>query len=173
MAAYRHLKRIIVVQALFEWEFYEEKVKPEEVLEYAFQETMNYARSKMKELPAQKIEEQHFEVDEWTKGLMMGVVEKIKVLREMLTKYAPEWPLSKIATVDRAILYVGIYELLFSVDVPEVVVINEGVEVAKAYGGNNSSKFVNGVLNSVYKNEKREGEEKKDVNVENDGKQAE
>ncbi len=68
---------------------------------------------------------------------------------EVMQKQAPEWPVERIAPVDRAILEIGIFEILHSDDVPPIVAINEGVEIAKTYGDMNSAKFVNGVLSSV------------------------
>ena len=66
---------------------------------------------------------------------------------------APEWPISQITIVDRNILRIGIYELMFGKrnDVPPKVAINEAIELAKSFGGNSSGKFVNGVLGSLYK----------------------
>lgn len=158
MAAYRHLKRIAVTQALFEWEFYSNEVdekKAQDSLAYAYQETMSYAIGKEKEIVGQKFEPKQYTPDEWTVSLLQGTLQNIVAIRTLVTKYAPEWPLAKIAPVDRVILYLAIYELVFSNETPEVVVINEAVEIAKAYGGQNSSKFINGVLNSIYQKEKR------------------
>ena len=67
---------------------------------------------------------------------------------QIITKHAPDWPLEKIASHDRAVLYLGVYELMYT-DVPPAVVINEAVELAKEFGGDRSSKFINGVLSSV------------------------
>ncbi len=81
--------------------------------------------------------------------LLEGILRKNSDIREILQKEAPEWPIEKIAPVDRAILEMGIYEIMFSGDVPPIVAINEAVEIAKNYGDLNSPKFVNGVLSSV------------------------
>ncbi len=70
----------------------------------------------------------------------------------ILQPLAPEWPLSQIARIDRAILRIGIYELEFESDVPPKVVINEAVELAKSFGSDNSSKFINGVLGTALRN---------------------
>lgn len=64
---------------------------------------------------------------------------------------APEWPVDQIAKIDKVILRIGVYELLIKKDVPPKVAINEAVELAKAFGGENSSKFVNGVLGTIYR----------------------
>ncbi len=164
MAAYRHLKRITVIQALFEWEFYSAEVdakKAQESLEYAYQETMSYAVGKEKEIAGQEFKPKQYKPDEWTASLLDGTIKNIDKIRELVVQYAPEWPLDKIAPVDRVILYLAIYELVFSDETPEIVVINEAVEIAKAYGGQNSSKFINGVLNSIYQKEKRTSQAEK------------
>jgi len=84
---------------------------------------------------------------------MKGVLERKDDLDKIITKAAPDWPLEKISNVDRNILRIGLYELLFSDknEVPPKVAINEAIELAKSFGGENSSKFVNGVLGAVYK----------------------
>jgi len=84
---------------------------------------------------------------------MKGVLKNRKEIERIITKYAPEWPVEKIAKVDRAILEIGIYEIVFSPEVPEVVAINESIEMAKFFGDDNGSKFINGVLSSVMKGE--------------------
>ena len=75
---------------------------------------------------------------------------------------APEWPIEQIARMDRAVLHIGVYELLYDSSVPPKVVINEAVELAKAFGGDNSSKFINGVLGTVLRDkEKQDAKTKK------------
>jgi ADP-ribose pyrophosphatase YjhB (NUDIX family) len=85
--------------------------------------------------------------------LYRGVIAKRSELDEIITKAAPDWPLEKISVVDRNVLRIGLYELLFSdrSEVPAKVAINEAIELAKSFGGENSGKFVNGVLGAVYK----------------------
>lgn len=78
-----------------------------------------------------------------------GVLKNLKKIHKIISENAPEWPVDKIAPVDRAILEIGVYEIVYSDDVPPVVAINEAIEVAKVYGDTNSPKFVNGVLSSV------------------------
>ena len=78
------------------------------------------------------------------------LVEKL-ILDETIQPIAPEWPIDQIARVDRTILRMAVYELTESKDVPPKVVINEAVELAKAFGSDNSSKFVNGVLGTAYR----------------------
>jgi N utilization substance protein B len=90
---------------------------------------------------------------EFMTNLLKGVTKKQKVLDEIIKKAAPEWPIDKISGVDRNVLRIGLYELLFGdrEDVPPKVAINEAIELAKSYGGENSGKFINGVLGAVYK----------------------
>ncbi len=87
------------------------------------------------------------------KKLTEGIIRKYPDLDKIFTKAAPDWPLEKIATIDRNILRIGLFELLFGdkLEVPPKVAINEAIELAKTYGGENSGKFVNGVLGAVYK----------------------
>lgn len=85
--------------------------------------------------------------------LVFGVLAKRDIIDEIIKKAAPEWPLEKIDAINRTILRLGIYELLFGEEfgTPKKVAINEAIEMAKAFGGENSRRFVNGVLGSIYK----------------------
>jgi N utilization substance protein B len=135
--ANRHLSRSIVLQTLFEWDFSDEnKSKIDEVL-----------KRNLKEFAP------GHEDDAFVFSLIDQVFKKQKVIDEIIEKAAPEWPLSKISTIDRNILRIGLAELLFGdrKEVPPKVAINEAIELAKTFGGENSSKFVNGVLGAVYK----------------------
>ena len=135
MASYRHLARTCVMQAIFELEF-RDKGKSEAILERTLDEF------------APKLSSKEFAFD-----LLKGVLKNNKAIIGIIEKYAPEWPVEKIAKIDRAILEIGIYEVVFSSEVPEVVAINEAIEMAKHFGDDNSSKFINGVLSSVMKGE--------------------
>lgn len=86
---------------------------------------------------------------DFAQKLFEGVIKHKKQIIKYIKEFAPAWPVEKIAPVDRAILEIGIYEILHMEDVPPVVAINEAIEIAKEYGDTNSSKFVNGVLSSV------------------------
>ena len=132
MASYRHLARICVMQTLFAHEFHG-KNDPSELLKFVLKDF------------APQITTLDFPL-----GLLKGVLKENPHLEKQIRKYAPEWPLEKIAPVDRACLKIGIYELLYSKDVPPVVAINEAIEIAKTYGDLNSGKFINGVLSSIY-----------------------
>ncbi len=135
--ANRHLSRSIVLQTLFEWDF-------------DAAEDINF-----KEILDRNIKEFGPGLDDslFMKDLFLGIIEKKSVINEIIEKAAPDWPLDKISIVDRNILRIGLYELLFSdrKQVPPKVAINEAIELAKSFGGENSSKFINGVLGGVYK----------------------
>lgn len=131
MASYRHLARTCIMQTLFAVEFNKNndpKITLEEILEEF----------------APKLSETDFAYE-----TLEGVLKHREDILKTIENYAPEWPVDKIARVDRVILEIGIYEIMYSQDVPPVVAINEAVEIAKHYGDKNSPKFVNGVLSSV------------------------
>lgn len=78
--------------------------------------------------------------------LVYGVLEHRDEIDAKLIKYAPEWPLEKIATIERVILEIALFELIFTSGIPHAVIINEAVEIGKSYADANSNKFINGVL---------------------------
>ncbi len=84
---------------------------------------------------------------------LKGVLDNREKIVKIIQEHAPQWPVDKIARVDRAILEVGVFEIVFSSDVPPVVAINEAVEIAKKFGDDSSHKFINGVLSNVMKKE--------------------
>ncbi|MBP6854801.1 MAG: transcription antitermination factor NusB [Candidatus Pacebacteria bacterium] len=135
--ANRHLSRSIVLQSLFEWDF---NGKQDDII-----------------VPILKRNESEFGpgLDDFTfiENLAELVLKKRSIIDEIITKAAPDWPIDKISVVDRNILRLGLAELLFGnrEEVPPKVAINEAIELAKAFGGETSSKFVNGVLGAVYK----------------------
>lgn len=131
MASERHILRSIVVQTIFAWEFHGGSVN--EILAYNL---VNGGKGVVDKT--------------FATHLLNRVVENRKVILKKIKKYAPEWPLDKIAGVDRAILELSMAELLFDKDMPALVAINEGIELAKDFGNENSSKFINGVLSSLY-----------------------
>lgn len=136
MASNRHLGRIIALQTLYEEEFRREAGDTEFDLEEVLQR--NVSRY------AEMVEDVDF-----IHGLVKGVLNIAAELDAILQPIAPEWPIDQIARMDRLVLRMGLYELLHGDGVPPKVVINEAVELAKAFGGENSSKFVNGVLGTV------------------------
>lgn len=85
--------------------------------------------------------------------LVNGVISKIKDIDVIIEQAAPEWPIDKITIIDRNVLRIGLYELLYGKkdEVPPKVAINEAIELAKTFGGESSGKFINGVLGTVYK----------------------
>lgn len=93
------------------------------------------------------------EESDLVRKLVRGVVEKQKDLDPLIEKCAPEWPIDQIAVVDRSVLRLGIYELVYGKydEVPPKVAINEAIELAKTFGGESSSRFINGVLGTIYR----------------------
>jgi N utilization substance protein B len=98
---------------------------------------------------------------EFIEKLVAGVTKHSAQLDVKLQPVAPEWPIEQIARMDRLVLRIGLYELENEADVPPKVVINEAVELAKAFGGDNSSKFVNGVLGTLLRQREGGNEPKK------------
>ena len=135
--ASRHLSRSVAMQSLYEWDFRGKKM--ELLPEIVAHNTREFAPG---------IEETEFIPD-----LVNGVIAKVSEIDKIIEKAAPQWPLDQIAMVDRAVLRLGIYELLFGnhEEVPPKVAINESIELAKTFGGNASGKFVNGVLGTIYR----------------------
>src|SRR6266550_8130770 len=140
MSANRHLGRIVALQTLYEQDFRREVNDPGLDLEDVL--ARNIARYE------ETIEDKAF-----IEALVHGVDSKEADLDDIIRPVAPEWPIEQIARMDRIILHIGVYELLFEEGVPPKVVINESVELAKAFGGDNSSKFINGVLGTVLRNQ--------------------
>jgi len=138
MASYRHLARIAVMQTIFECEFIG-KGDPDKV----FLKPCERLAYNIRQL-ASKIKDASF-----AEETLNGLLKKQGKIYEIIQKNAPEWPIEKIAPVDRAILEIGVYEIAFSKDIPPVVAINEAIEIAKVYGDTNSAKFINGVLSAV------------------------
>jgi N utilization substance protein B len=135
--ANRHLSRSIVMQTLFEWDF--RGLSADMIEEVLLRNTEEFAPG----------------VGDFSfmKSLTTNVLAKREDIDKIIEKAAPEWPIAKIGVVDRNILRLGLYELLFSdrSEVPAKVAINEAIELAKTFGGETSGKFVNGVLGAVYK----------------------
>lgn len=133
MASYRHLARIAVMQTIFEFEFHQkDDLDTNSMLAYNIQQLS----SKIKET-------------DFANNTLEGVLKNLSKIRDIIAENAPEWPVEKIAPVDRAILEIGVFEIVYSEDVPPVVAINEAIEIAKVYGDTNSPRFINGVLSSV------------------------
>jgi len=135
--ANRHLSRSIVLQTLFQWDFNSAPV--DSVADMLETNAHEFAPG----------------LGDFTfmANLVHGILEKQEKLDAIITEAAPDWPLSKISTVDRNILRIGLFELLYSSreEVPPKVAINESIELAKSFGGDSSGRFINGVLGAVYK----------------------
>lgn len=138
MASNRHLGRIVALQTLYEQEFRLECGDMTFQLDEVLLRNINRY--------SETIEDKDF-----ITALTSGVSEKMADLDEALKPLAPDWPIAQIARMDRIVLRIGLYELTYSKSVPPKVAINEAVELAKAFGGDNSSKFVNGVLGTAYR----------------------
>jgi N utilization substance protein B len=136
MASNRHLGRIIALQTLYEEEFRRDAAD----VDFDLDEVLTRNISRYSEMVD--------DVD-FVRDLVNGVIKHTPDLDATLQPIAPEWPIDQIARMDRTVLRMGLYELLHARDIPPKVVINEAVELAKAFGGENSSKFVNGVLGTV------------------------
>lgn len=91
--------------------------------------------------------------DRFARELVQGVREYQERLDELIGRYAPDWPVDQIAIIDRNVLRISMYEILMSDDTPTKVAINEAVELAKRFGSDSSSRFVNGVLGSLVADE--------------------
>lgn len=134
--ANRHLARSTVLQTLYEWDFSGGKINLEKSLQ---RNTNEFAPGA--------------ECDNFMRALLEGITKKQKDLDDVISSAAPEWPIEKISIMDRNILRIGLFELLFANrnEVPPKVAINEAIELAKKFGGETSGKFINGVLGAVYK----------------------
>ena len=151
----RHLSRSIAMQSLYEWDF---NGKKSENLE-------KIVDKNIKEFGP------GLEDDSFVRQLVNGVIKSISQLDQIIEKAAPEWPIDQINIVDRNVLRIGLYEILYSKkeEVPPKVAINEAIELAKNFGGESSGKFINGVLGTVFK-EINEAEAKKEENKKTENK---
>lgn len=137
----RHLSRTVAMQILYEWDFHE--------------------GSQLQKIVTRNIELFADELDkEYVITSVEGVKTNLKKVDDLIIQVAPDWPIDQVAYVDKAILRLSIYEILYNTEVPPKVAINEAVELAKTFGGENSSKFINGVLGTIYRSSGRyQGEE--------------
>lgn len=135
--ASRHLSRSVAMQSLYEWDF---RGRKEEMLPEIIERNITEFAAGMEDTT-------------FIRDLVNGVIERIDDLDKIMEKAAPQWPLDQIAIVDRNVLRLGLYELLFGKrdEVPPKVAINEAIELAKSFGGESSGKFINGVLGTVYR----------------------
>jgi N utilization substance protein B len=138
MASNRHLGRIVAMQTLYEHDFRggdDSTLAVEPILKRNLDEFRS------------SIDDTNF-VEDVVDGVHRNQVQ----IDEIIGPAAPEWPVEQIAKIDKIVLRIGVYELMIKRDVPPKVAINEAVELAKTFGGENSSKFINGVLGTIYRN---------------------
>lgn len=144
--ASRHLSRSVAMQSLYEWDF------------------LGMEKEKLESITEKNIEDfgKGLESNDFIWSLVNGVEDKIESIDKIIEKTAPEWPINQINILDRNILRIGIYELLYEKvdEVPPKVAINESIELAKNFGGESSRKFVNGVLGTIYRELINETDEK-------------
>jgi len=139
MASNRHLGRIVALQTLYEYEF--RKQSADDTVDVGEILHRNLARY-----------ESAIDDKDFVESIVNGVIKNQDSLDAQIQPIAPEWPIDQIARIDRNILRIGLYELLHQAKiVPPKVAINEAVELAKAFGSDNSSKFINGVLGTAYR----------------------
>lgn len=139
MAANRHLGRIVAMQALYE---------------YFVRSSLKDPNLSISDITARalSVHKENIQDTEFVKAVISGVVEKLDELDGVWLPFATNWPLDQIPTVEVSIIRLAVYELKFPYqDVPYKVAIDEAVELAKQFGGDNAAKFINGVLGSVYK----------------------
>ena len=154
--ANRHLQRSVAMQVLFEWDF--QGCHDENIEEVIAHNVAEFAPG--------------MEHCDFTKTLVAGALENQDNIDALIEKCAPEWPLDQVTIIDRNILRLGIFELMYGNydEVPPKVAINEAIELAKAFGGDSSARFVNGVLGTIYR---EMGEPMKDDTGKKDKEKAE
>jgi transcription antitermination protein NusB len=167
--ANRHLSRSIAMQCLYEWDF---KGKKGDDIEEIIKKNVKEFGPGMEDT-------------EFVESLVKNTIANQDKIDPLIEKCAPEWPLEQVTIVDRNVLRLGIYELLFGnyEEVPPKVAINEAIELAKSFGGGASGRFINGVLGTIYrelgepmkddesnkKEKNAESKKKKDIKAKNHG----
>ncbi len=137
----RHLARSLALQSLYEWDFHsQEQDQAQSIIERNLKEF------------APDMDERPFALN-----LVKGIMDHKDDIDAAIGKFAPDWPIERITTVDRNALRMGIYELIYDQEIPSKVAINEAIELAKTFGGESSGKFVNGVLGAVYRDQMANG----------------
>jgi transcription antitermination protein NusB len=154
--ANRHLLRSIAMQSLYEWDF------------------RNAKNDQIEEIMRHNIQEfgPGSEDEAFIQYLVKGVLKYKEKINKLIEKCAPEWPLDQVTVVDRNVLRLGIFELVFGnyEEVPPKVAINEAIELAKTFGGESSGRFVNGVLGTIYREMGEPMKEDKERKEENEDK---
>jgi transcription antitermination protein NusB len=155
----RHLARTLAMQSLFTWDFNgKNNQEADSIAKGVF---LNFAPD--------------FDDRGFVDSILEGTIKNIDEIDKYIIKYATEWPLDQITMVDRNILRIGVYELVFDDNIPAKVAINEAIEIAKTFGGASSGKFVNGVLGAIFKDivdklHKKPGREKPKENIDEEKK---
>jgi len=144
----RHLARTLAMQTLYEWDF-----QPQNSIHDMLQANLEATNNQNEDAT-------------FVEQLLNGVITKRDEIDGLITSVAPEWPIDQISVVDKSILRLSIYELTYQTDVPAKVIINEAVELAKTFGGDNTSRFVNGVLGTVYRQSDRYKEDEESTTKE-------
>lgn len=140
----RHLSRTIAMQTLFEWDFRGQT-------DAALGKILDHNKGEF----APDFDDGNFADD-----LVRQVIKEREAIDTYIVRFAPEWPIPQITIIDRTILRLGIYELIFSKEIPAKVAINEAIELAKTFGGESSGRFVNGVLGAIYREMAEKGQVK-------------
>jgi len=140
----RHLARTLAMQSLFQWDFKENQEK-------GIEEIMQYTRREFAP---------EFNDNDYVDSTVRGVIAFKTEIDETLEKFAKDWSIKQMAIVDRNVLRIGVYELIYNENIPAKVAINEAIEMAKAFGGETSGKFINGVLGAIYKDQIEKGIQK-------------
>ena len=146
----RHLARTIALQTLYQWDFKNKNIDDGNISQIIQHNLKEFAPK--------------FDDNGFIENLIKGVTKNQTEIDNLITKYAPEWPLEQITMVDRNVLRIGIFEMKFDSEIPEKVAINEAIELAKTFGGESSGKFVNGVLGTIYKELAENNQLKKNSN---------
>lgn len=136
----RHLARALAMQSLYEWDFHGGQKDAEDIIQ---RNLVEYAP---------ELDEKDF-----SRKIVTDVLAHREDIDATISTFAPDWPLEKITTIDRNILRIGTYELMYNNEIPSKVAINEAIELAKTFGGEASGKFVNGVLGAVFRHQAEKG----------------
>ncbi len=128
------------MQSLYEWDFHDGQKSPVDIIQRNLEEF------------APNLDEKEF-----SQNIVQQVLDHRSEIDATISKFAPDWPLEKITTIDRNILRIGTYELVYNQEIPSKVAINEAIELAKTFGGESSGKFVNGVLGAVFRSQAEQG----------------
>jgi len=129
------------MQALYQWDFLKEETPNlDEIIAYIKQEFAP-----------------NFDDHDYVESTFRGVIEHVQSIDETLNQFAADWPVDTMTLVDRNVLRIGVYELLLNKKIPSKVAINEAIEIGKAFGGEASGKFINGVLGAIFKDQVKQG----------------